>query len=165
MFVPHRKHIWTSTAVTGINKNKTNAMPFSMQVNYTDCAKASDRRILVQTFADRGVSRGQRGGNPTSVNQFSRPEPLLFFQVAPHLCSRGWVDPLPDPQLLRKYGSAGNRIRDLWICSQELWPLCCRDSSALLLCRRVIESLCDWRSVGQYVLVSSPTWGSWPDVC
>jgi hypothetical protein len=29
--------------------------------------------------------------------------------------------PVPDPLLLR--GSAGNRIRDLWICSQELWPL------------------------------------------
>jgi hypothetical protein len=29
------------------------------------------------------------------------------------------VDPVPDPQLLRKSGSAGNRTRDLWICSQE----------------------------------------------
>jgi hypothetical protein len=38
------------------------------------------------TFADRGVSRGQLGGSPTVVNlQFSRPEPLLFFQVALHL--------------------------------------------------------------------------------
>jgi hypothetical protein len=33
------------------------------------------------------------------------------------------VDPIPDPILLRKSGSAGNRTRDLWICSQELWPL------------------------------------------
>jgi hypothetical protein len=31
------------------------------------------------------------------------------------------VDPVPDPLLLRKSGSAGNRTRDLWICSQELW--------------------------------------------
>jgi hypothetical protein len=39
----------------------------------------------VSTFVDRGVSRGQRGGSPTVVkSQFSRPEPLLFFQVAPH---------------------------------------------------------------------------------
>jgi hypothetical protein len=30
------------------------------------------------------------------------------------------VDPVPDPLLLRKYGSAENRIRDVWICSQEL---------------------------------------------
>jgi hypothetical protein len=33
------------------------------------------------------------------------------------------VDPVPDPLLLRKSGSAWNRTRDLWICSQELWPL------------------------------------------
>jgi hypothetical protein len=33
------------------------------------------------------------------------------------------VDPVPDPLLLRKFGSAGNRTRDLWICSQELQSL------------------------------------------
>jgi hypothetical protein len=27
------------------------------------------------------------------------------------------MDPVPDPLLLRKSGSAGNRTRDLWICS------------------------------------------------
>jgi hypothetical protein len=47
----------------------------------------------------------------------------LFFQVAPQLYSRGWVDPVPDPLLLRKSGSAGNLTRDLWICSQKLWSL------------------------------------------
>jgi hypothetical protein len=26
------------------------------------------------------------------------------------------VDPVPDPPLLRKSGSAGNRTQDLWIC-------------------------------------------------
>jgi hypothetical protein len=35
----------------------------------------------------------------------------FFFQVAPQLYSRGWVDPVPDPLLLRKSGSAGNRNR------------------------------------------------------
>jgi len=39
------------------------------------------------------------------------------------LTSRGWVDPVPDPLLLRKSGSAGHRTRDLCICSQKLWPL------------------------------------------
>jgi hypothetical protein len=44
----------------------------------------------VSTFVDRGLSRGQRGGSPTVVNlSFSRPELLLFFQVAPHLFSQG----------------------------------------------------------------------------
>jgi len=30
---------------------------------------------------------------------------------------------IPDPLLLRKSGSAGDRTRDLCICSQKLWPL------------------------------------------
>jgi hypothetical protein len=33
----------------------------------------------------------------------------VFFQAAPQLYSRGWVGPVPDPLLLRKSGSAGNR--------------------------------------------------------
>jgi hypothetical protein len=33
------------------------------------------------------------------------------------------VDTVPDPILLRKSGRAGNRIRDLRYCRQELWPL------------------------------------------
>jgi hypothetical protein len=49
----------------------------------------------------------------------------FFIQVAPQLSSRGWVDPVPDPLFLRKSGRAGNRnrTRNLWICSQKLWPL------------------------------------------
>jgi hypothetical protein len=34
-----------------------------------------------------------------------------FFQVAPQLYSRGRVDLVPEPLLLRKSGSVGNRIR------------------------------------------------------
>jgi hypothetical protein len=30
------------------------------------------------------------------------------------------VDPVPDPMLLRKCGSAGNRTQDPWVSSQEL---------------------------------------------
>jgi hypothetical protein len=35
----------------------------------------------------------------------------FFFQVAPQLSSRGYVEPIPDPLLLRKSGNVGNRIR------------------------------------------------------
>jgi hypothetical protein len=35
----------------------------------------------------------------------------FFFQVAPQLCSRDCVVTAPDPLLLRKCGSAGNRTR------------------------------------------------------
>jgi hypothetical protein len=79
--------------------------------------------LLVPTFADRGVSRCQRGKTPTTVNlRFLYRGCYFFFQVTPHLCSRGWVDPVPNQSLLRKYGSARNRTRDFWVCSQELWP-------------------------------------------
>jgi hypothetical protein len=35
----------------------------------------------------------------------------FFLQLAPQLYSEGKVDPVPDPLLLRKCGSAGNRTR------------------------------------------------------
>jgi hypothetical protein len=35
----------------------------------------------------------------------------IVIQVAPQLYSRGWVDPVTDPLLLRKSGSAGIRTR------------------------------------------------------
>jgi hypothetical protein len=41
--------------------SKKNSMAFSPQANYTDCAAATCRRNLVPTFANKGVSRGQRG--------------------------------------------------------------------------------------------------------
>jgi hypothetical protein len=59
----------------------------------------SDRRLsakLVPTYADR-VPRSQRDRSPWSYSRISRPEPLFFFQIAPQLYSRGWVDPVPDP--------------------------------------------------------------------
>jgi hypothetical protein len=46
----------------------------------------------------------------------------FIFQVPLQLYSRCWVDPVPDPLLLRKSGSAWNRTRTSG-CSQELWPL------------------------------------------
>jgi hypothetical protein len=36
---------------------------------------------------------------PTAVFSVSRQEPLLFYQVAPQLHSRDWVDRVPDPLL------------------------------------------------------------------
>jgi hypothetical protein len=65
---------------------------------------------------------------PTVVNiGFIDRSRYFSFQVAPQLSSRGSVDPVPDPLLLRKSGSAGNRTRDLWICRQKLCPLYHRD--------------------------------------
>jgi hypothetical protein len=69
---------------------------------------------LVPTFADSGAWRGQRGGSLQSLISVYRPKPLsFFFIVASHLSLLGWADPIPDPRLLRKPGSAGNRTRGL----------------------------------------------------
>jgi hypothetical protein len=46
-----------------------------------------------------------------------------FFQVAPQLYSRGSVNSVPEPLILWKSGSTGNRTWDLWIYNHELWPL------------------------------------------
>jgi hypothetical protein len=101
-------------------KKKKNAVAFSSQGNHTDWGTATGRQFLVLTFVDRGVSLGQRGGTHTAVNlSFLNRSHYFFFQVVPHLMWRGWAYSL----LLRKSGSAGNRTWDLWVCSQELWPL------------------------------------------
>jgi hypothetical protein len=48
--------------------NEVSHVALSPQANYTDWATATSQRNLVPTFADTGVSRGQRGGSPTVVN-------------------------------------------------------------------------------------------------
>jgi hypothetical protein len=66
---------------------------------------------LVPTFADRGC-HVVSVTNPYGCILGSIDRSRYFsFQVAPQLYSRGWVDPVPDPLLLRKSGSAGNRTR------------------------------------------------------
>jgi hypothetical protein len=57
------------------------------------------------------MPRGQHNVSPRLYSRLSRPEPVLFLQVAPQLYLRGWVDPVPDPLLLTKSGSARNRTR------------------------------------------------------
>jgi hypothetical protein len=86
----------------------------------------SDRRLrakLLTTFAYWGCHVVITTDTYGRILGFWGLSRYFFFQVAPQLYSRGWVDPVPDPLLLRKFGSAGNRTRDFWICSQELWPL------------------------------------------
>jgi hypothetical protein len=67
--------------------------------------------------------RDQRNEFPRPLFCFLDRSRYLFIQVAPQLSSRGWVDPVPDPLLLKKSGRVGNRTRDFWICSHKLWPL------------------------------------------
>jgi hypothetical protein len=76
--------------------------------------RSSDRRLsakLVPTFSDRRwqvVSMTDPYGRDLGFIDRSR---YFLFQVPPQLYSRGWVGPVPDPLLLRKSDSAGNRTR------------------------------------------------------
>jgi hypothetical protein len=68
---------------------------------------------IVPNFADRGVSHGRRCGSPVvNLSSLDRNRYFCFKQllIYPH---KGRVDPVPDPLLLRKSGSAGNRTQDL----------------------------------------------------
>jgi hypothetical protein len=88
----------------------------------------ANRRLsakLVPTSADRGCHVVNVTDLYDRILGFLDRSRYFFFQVAPQLYSGGWVDPIPDPLLLRKSGCAGNWTRDLWICSQELWPNNC----------------------------------------
>jgi hypothetical protein len=47
---------------------QSNSVALSLRANYTDRRPPHVDEILVPTFVDREVSRGQRGGSPTVVN-------------------------------------------------------------------------------------------------
>jgi hypothetical protein len=64
-------------------KQKKNSVPISPQVDYTDQKDAAFQRV-------ERVPRGQRNGSlRRSISVFFRPDPLLLFQAAPQLPSRG----------------------------------------------------------------------------
>jgi hypothetical protein len=79
----------------------------------------TERPPLVDSANLRGlrVSRGQRNGFLRPYSRISRQEPLLFYQVAPQLYSRGWVDPVSD----YSENLAATEIEPGPV--EELWPL------------------------------------------
>jgi hypothetical protein len=70
----------------------------SPRANYTDRATAACRPI----FADRGCHVVSVTGPYACILGFLDRSRNFFFQVAPQLYSRGSVDSVPDPLLLRK---------------------------------------------------------------
>jgi hypothetical protein len=77
--------------------------------HYTDRETAACRRSDCQICGYR-VPSGQRDGSLRPYSRFSRQEPLLFYQVAPQLYSRGCVDPFQTHYFFLS-GSGGNRTR------------------------------------------------------
>jgi hypothetical protein len=91
--------------------HKTKLRDLSLRANYTDRATAALSTKLVTTFADRGCHVVSVTDPYGRILDFLDRSCYFFFQVLPQLYSRGWEDPVPEPPLLRKSGSAGNRIR------------------------------------------------------
>jgi hypothetical protein len=76
--------------------------------------RQNDRRLsakLMPTFADRWCCVVSTTDLYDRILGFPDRSRYFFFQVAPQLYSRGWLDPVPDPLLIRKSGSAGDRTR------------------------------------------------------
>jgi hypothetical protein len=81
-----------------LNGVKLKLHGLSPRANYTERATAACRRSDCQLLRQL-VPRNQRDGSLRPYSLISRQEPLLLYQVAPQLYSRGWVDPVPDPLL------------------------------------------------------------------
>jgi hypothetical protein len=81
-----------------LKKLKTKLHGLSSRANYTDRATAACRRRDRQLLRIEGAT-WSAWRIPTAVFSVSGHEPLFFYQVAPQLYSRGWVDPVPDPLL------------------------------------------------------------------
>jgi hypothetical protein len=94
---------------------------FSDEVTFHICGKINRHKCRIWANENPTGFTGDSWSAeriPTAVNlSFLDWSRYSFIQVAPQLSSRGWVDPVPDLLLLR------SRTRDLWICSQKLWPL------------------------------------------
>jgi hypothetical protein len=118
-------NIWTNARVRKRDwLKKLNSAP--RPESASELYRPSDRRLsakLVPISADRGYDMVSVTDPYDRILGSLDQSHYLFFQVAPQLYSRGWVGPVPDPLLPIKSGLRLELNPDLWICSQELWPL------------------------------------------
>jgi hypothetical protein len=80
----------------------------SPRANYTDRATAACRRSWCQLLRIRGCHVVYLTDPYGRIFGFLDRSRYFFLQAAAQLYSRGRVDPVPDPLLLRKSGRAGN---------------------------------------------------------
>jgi hypothetical protein len=103
-------HSYVSLIVIKLKKINYTPWPESASELY----RLSDRLLSaksVTTFVERGCRVISATDPYGRILGFLDRRRYFFFQVAPQLYSRGWVDPVPDPLLLRKSGSFGNRAQ------------------------------------------------------
>jgi hypothetical protein len=102
--------IWRSLT-DFVDKQTTNSVDLSPRANYTEGQTAAGRQSQCQLLRVEGCHVASVT-NPYGRNLgFLNRSRYFVFQVAPQLYSRGWVDQVPDPLLLRKSGSPDNRTR------------------------------------------------------
>jgi hypothetical protein len=92
--------------------------------NYTVLAK------LVETFADRGCHVVSVTDSLWPYSRLSRPEPQFFLSSSSSVVLRRLSGPRYRP-ISQKIWWGRESKSDLWICSQELWPLDHRGSHTL----------------------------------
>jgi hypothetical protein len=88
--------------------------------------RPSDRRLsakLVPTFPDRVVLHSQRDESLRLYYRLSRPEPLLFHPISSSIVLTILSGPRSRTTTSQKIWYCRGSNLDLWICSQELWPL------------------------------------------
>jgi hypothetical protein len=88
----------------------------SPRANYTDRATAIVGEVSVE-FADRGCRVVSATDPHGRILGFLKRSRYYFFQVAPQLYSRGWVDPVPDP-LDHRGGHESNY--DIFNCTHHM---------------------------------------------
>jgi hypothetical protein len=107
-WILHHEVEWGKAANCFVMRKKLRGL--SPRANYTDRTTAACRRSYCQLFLKESAAWSE-WRIPMAVKSVSRPKKLLFLSRSFQLCSRGWVDPVPDPLLLRKSGSSGNRTQ------------------------------------------------------
>jgi hypothetical protein len=112
--------------------DKKNSLPESASELYRPSVHRLSTK-LVTTFAVRGVPHGQRYGSLQLYSQFYRPEPLLFLPSSSSIVLTRLSRPHSRPTTSQKIWQRQNSNPDLWICSQELWPLGYRGGPKLVI--------------------------------
>jgi hypothetical protein len=74
-------------------------------------------------FCEQRVSRGERDGSLRPYSRFSGPEPQFLLSSSSSVVLTRLSGPHSRPITSQKMSYHRESNPDLWICSQELWPL------------------------------------------
>jgi hypothetical protein len=102
------------------NKQTNKQTPWSESVS--ELCRPSDRRLSAKwlpTFADRGCHVVSVTDPYGHIFRFSRQEPLLFYQVAPQLYSRGWLE----QNKVTKHRHATPNVKGLFMSTYHTWTM------------------------------------------